>query len=107
MTRPVTPIRSHGRAASWIFHFHLRSPGGADPRRSPGDINVVDDLVTFGFISTAPRVHALEKLNTFRVRGVRILVLVAVLCHREGKEAATLRVVGVPNVSGQKTDSTP
>ena len=77
-------------------HFHLISPGGADPRLDPGDINVEDDLVTFSFISTAPREHALEKFNTFRVRGVRLLVLFAVLCHREDKEAATLRVVGVP-----------
>ena len=41
--------------------------------------------------------HAFEKFNTFRVRGGRyLLVLFAVLCHREDKEVAALRVVGVP-----------
>src|SRR6478672_13910578 len=50
-------------------HFHLISPSGADPRLHPSDLNVEDDLVTFDFINTAPREHALEKLNTFRVRG--------------------------------------
>src|SRR4029077_14433842 len=78
-------------------HLHLIRPSRADPRLYPGDINVVDDLAAFGLISTAPREHALEKLNTFGVRGGRyLLVLFAVLCHREDKEVVTLRVVGVP-----------
>src|SRR6476660_2925461 len=78
-------------------HFHLISPSGADPRLHPSDIDVEDDLVTFDFINTAPREHALEKFNTFRVRGGRyLLVLFAVLCHPEDKEVATLGVVGVP-----------
>ena len=68
-------------------------PGCADPRLDPGDINAIDNFVTFGFISTAPREHALEKFNTFRVPwGPLFLVLFAVLCDREDKEVATLRV---------------
>src|SRR4029077_10015998 len=79
-------------------HFHLICPSGADPRLHPGDINVEDDLAAFGLISTAPREHALEELNTFRVGGgPYLLVLFAVLCHREDKEVATPRVVGVPD----------
>ena len=47
-------------------------------------------------INTAPREHALEKCNTFLVRGgPHLFVLFAVLCRREDKEMATFRVVGV------------
>ena len=83
--------------SAYYSPFPLDMSGWCRPTLHPGDINVENDLATFGLISTAPREHALEKLNTFRVRGRRyLLVLFAVLCHREDKEVTTLRVVGVP-----------
>jgi hypothetical protein len=70
--------------------------GEAGPEKpDPGDVDVVADVVAFGPVSPSPRKHGLEKFDTFRVCGEDILVLFPVLCHREDKEVATLRVVGV------------